>query len=170
MALDLDRVPPSRRRRAVEESVLDEPVLDEPVDEPVLDEPVIGSGVRLRRNRRVVEIDQSGVDQASEVPQTNRGAPPSTFRCPTPCRRRRIRDQGQHPFGVVLPPDSVLYDNTIPEVWFASEELAQANGFVKAPNKPRLTSRSGGQIFRITVTTLPRIAASLPGIGSNAGL
>lgn len=35
--------------------------------------------------------------------------------------------------GLYYTPDSVLYDNTIPEVWFASEELAQSNGFVKAP-------------------------------------
>jgi len=35
--------------------------------------------------------------------------------------------------GLYYTPDSVLYDNTIPEVWFASEELAQGNGFVKAP-------------------------------------
>ena len=35
--------------------------------------------------------------------------------------------------GLYYTPDSVLYENTIPEVWFASEELAQSNGFVKAP-------------------------------------
>lgn len=35
--------------------------------------------------------------------------------------------------GLYYTPDSALYDNTIPEVWFASEELAQANGFVQAP-------------------------------------
>jgi len=35
--------------------------------------------------------------------------------------------------GMYYTPDSALYDNTIPEVWFASEELAQANGFVRAP-------------------------------------
>ncbi len=35
--------------------------------------------------------------------------------------------------GLYYTPDSALYDNTIPEVWFASEDLAQANGFVKAP-------------------------------------
>ncbi|WP_313674549.1 hypothetical protein [Mycolicibacterium sp.] len=35
--------------------------------------------------------------------------------------------------GLYYTPDSVLYENTLPEVWFASEELAQANGFVKAP-------------------------------------
>lgn len=36
--------------------------------------------------------------------------------------------------GLYYTPDSALYDNTIPEVWFASEELAQSNGFVKAPD------------------------------------
>ena len=35
--------------------------------------------------------------------------------------------------GLYYTPDSALYENTLPEVWFASEELAQANGFVKAP-------------------------------------
>ncbi len=35
--------------------------------------------------------------------------------------------------GMYYTPDSALYENTIPEVWFASEELARANGFVKAP-------------------------------------
>ncbi|CAN1567401.1 LGFP [Mycobacteriaceae bacterium] len=35
--------------------------------------------------------------------------------------------------GLYYTPDSGLYDNTLPEVWFASEELAQANGFLKAP-------------------------------------
>lgn len=35
--------------------------------------------------------------------------------------------------GLYYTQDSVLYESTIPEVWFASEELAQANGFVKAP-------------------------------------
>lgn len=34
--------------------------------------------------------------------------------------------------GLYYTPDSELYDHTIPEVWFASEELAQANGFHKA--------------------------------------
>lgn len=35
--------------------------------------------------------------------------------------------------GLYYTPESALYDNTVPEVWFASEELAQANGFIKAP-------------------------------------
>lgn len=35
--------------------------------------------------------------------------------------------------GLYYTPESMLYDNTVPEVWFASEEVAQANGFVRAP-------------------------------------
>ena len=35
--------------------------------------------------------------------------------------------------GLYYTPDSVLYDNTVPEVWFASEDVAQVNGFIKAP-------------------------------------
>ena len=35
--------------------------------------------------------------------------------------------------GLYYTPDSVLYENTLPEVWFSSEEMAQSNGFVKAP-------------------------------------
>ncbi|MCI4676293.1 sunset domain-containing protein [Candidatus Mycolicibacterium alkanivorans] len=34
--------------------------------------------------------------------------------------------------GLYYTPDCALYDHTVPEVWFASEELAQANGFIKA--------------------------------------
>jgi len=36
--------------------------------------------------------------------------------------------------GLYYTPDSALYDNTVPEVWFASEDVAEANGFVKAPD------------------------------------
>lgn len=35
--------------------------------------------------------------------------------------------------GLYYLPESALYDNTLPEVWFASEDVAQANGFVRAP-------------------------------------
>lgn len=34
--------------------------------------------------------------------------------------------------GLYYTPDCALYDHTLPEVWSASEELAQANGFIKA--------------------------------------
>lgn len=35
-------------------------------------------------------------------------------------------------FGLYYTPSSELYDDTIAEVWLASEEIAQANGFIKA--------------------------------------
>ena len=35
--------------------------------------------------------------------------------------------------GLYYTPESALYDNTLPEVWFASEDVAEANGFVRAP-------------------------------------
>lgn len=44
------------------------------------------------------------------------------------------RVKGNTHSGLYYTPESVLYDSTLPEVWFASEELAQANGFVKAPD------------------------------------
>ena len=34
--------------------------------------------------------------------------------------------------GLYYMPDSVLYEETMAEIWFASEEIAQANGFHKA--------------------------------------
>ena len=43
------------------------------------------------------------------------------------------RIKGNTHSGLYYTPDSALYDNTLPEVWFASEDLALANGFVKAP-------------------------------------
>jgi uncharacterized protein with LGFP repeats len=35
-------------------------------------------------------------------------------------------------FGLYYMPDSALYDDTLAEIWFASEEIARANGFIKA--------------------------------------
>jgi uncharacterized protein with LGFP repeats len=35
-------------------------------------------------------------------------------------------------FGVYYMPDSELYEDTLAEIWFATEEIAQANGFIKA--------------------------------------
>ena len=35
-------------------------------------------------------------------------------------------------FGLYYTPGSALYDDTLAEIWFASEEVAEANGFVKA--------------------------------------
>jgi uncharacterized protein with LGFP repeats len=35
-------------------------------------------------------------------------------------------------FGLYYLPDSVLYEDTLAEIWFVNEEIARANGFVKA--------------------------------------
>ena len=35
-------------------------------------------------------------------------------------------------FGVYYMPDSALYEDTLAEIWFATEEIAQANGFTRA--------------------------------------
>ena len=40
--------------------------------------------------------------------------------------------KGNVSFGLYYTPSSALYHDTIAEIWFASEEAAQANGFVKA--------------------------------------
>ena len=71
-------------------------------------------------------------------------SPTSRPAAPRHARRStfRLSDPYQAPDGYVIKanthsglyytPDSALYDHTVPEVWFASEELAQANGFLKA--------------------------------------
>ncbi|WP_435870373.1 sunset domain-containing protein, partial [Mycobacterium tuberculosis] len=35
-------------------------------------------------------------------------------------------------FGLYYPPGSALYHDTLAELWFASEEVAQVNGFIRA--------------------------------------
>jgi uncharacterized protein with LGFP repeats len=35
-------------------------------------------------------------------------------------------------FGLYYMPDSAMYEDTLAEIWFASEEIARANGFIKA--------------------------------------
>jgi uncharacterized protein with LGFP repeats len=114
--LDLDEITPSRRRHAVEE-----PATEEYAEEVVED-------VRF----------ESTFDEAPEPPEA--AAEDDPWR---PAIHLPLADPFQAPEGYVIKgnthsglyytPDSVLYDNTIPEVWFASEELAQANGFVRAP-------------------------------------
>ncbi len=40
--------------------------------------------------------------------------------------------KGNARFGLYYTPDSALYDDAFAEIWFASEEVARANGFIKA--------------------------------------
>ena len=101
--------------------------------------------LRPRRRHAVAESTSAETDDLVEEirpePTTSNSAPAEDpWR---PAIHLPLADPFQAPEGYVIkgnthsglyyPPDSVLYDNTIPEVWFASEELAQANGFVQAP-------------------------------------
>lgn len=70
-------------------------------------------------------------------------------------------------FGLYYPPGSALYHDTLAELWFASEEVAQVNGFIRRIDSLHADQH---QTLRITVTTLPSTVASLPGMGSKAGL
>lgn len=136
--LDLDEIAPSRHRHAAEE-----PVADEFVAEVVED---------VRFESRFDAPEVSGFDEPREEPSFEwapatagfeEGAEPAADEPWRPAIHLPLADPFQAPEGYVIKgnthsglyytPDSVLYDNTIPEVWFASEELAQANGFVKAP-------------------------------------
>lgn len=102
----------------------------------------------LDRPRRRHAVDEPASVVADEVVEEIRSEPPSSDSEPAddpwrPAIHLPLADPFQAPEGYVIKgnthsglyytPDSMLYDNTIPEVWFASEELAQANGFVKAP-------------------------------------
>ena len=62
------------------------------------------------------------------------GGPPFTCRSRTPIQAPQgyFIKANTHS-GLYYTPESVLYENTLPEVWFASEDVAQANGFVRAP-------------------------------------
>ena len=77
---------------------------------------------------------ESRIDQASGVPVDEPWRPAIHLPLADPYQAPQgYVIKGNTHSGLYYTPDSVLYDNTIPEVWFASEELAQGNGFVKAP-------------------------------------
>ncbi len=112
--LDLDEYTPSRRRHAADEPEVDDDVIVAEVVEDVHEEITV----------------EEVPEEAAEEPWR-------------PAIHLPLADPYQAPDGYVIKgnthsglyytPDSALYENTIPEVWFASEELAQSNGFVKAP-------------------------------------
>ena len=43
-------------------------------------------------------------------------------------------------FGLYYTPSSALYHDTLAEIWFANEEVAQANGFVESRLRPSARS------------------------------
>ena len=110
--LDLDEIAPSGRRHAI-----DEPAFDDYATEVV------------------EEVSfESRIEQASEGPVDDPWRPAIHLPLADPYQAPEgYVIKGNTHSGLYYTPDSVLYDNTLPEVWFATEELAQANGFVKAP-------------------------------------
>jgi uncharacterized protein with LGFP repeats len=134
--LDLDEIAPSRHRRAVEEPEAEEPLAEE-AEESMAEEPVAEADIDEGHATDTVVED---LPSESEVEEESSAAVEEPWQ---PAIHLPLADPLQAPEGYVIKgnthsglyytPDSELYDNTIPEVWFASEELAQANGFVKAP-------------------------------------
>jgi hypothetical protein len=115
--LDMDEIGSPRRRRAVEEPAA--PFVPEVPVEDVTAEP-------------------EDYGRPAESPQSDEHTPAAA----KPAIHLPLADPYQAPEGYVIKanthsglyytPECALYDHTIPEVWFASEELAQANGFIKA--------------------------------------
>ncbi|QEN14926.1 LGFP repeat-containing protein [Mycolicibacterium sp. ELW1] len=121
--LDMGELGTPRRRRAAEPET---PLAPEPAPEEILESDV-------------VDIEEEDSTQPAEVLQSDVHAEAAANR---PAIHLPLSDPYQAPEGYVVKanthsglyytPDSALYDHTVPEVWFASEELAQANGFHKA--------------------------------------
>jgi uncharacterized protein with LGFP repeats len=125
--LDMGELGSPRRRRAAEPEPEPEPqaaAIVEPEPEPDVEEP---------------DDSDQPITEPAEVLQSDVPAGAAATR---PAIHLPLADPYQAPDGYVIKanthsglyytPDSALYDHTVPEVWFASEELAQANGFLKA--------------------------------------
>ena len=128
--LDMGEIGTPRRRRAAEPEP--EPEFTEPEPEPEFEPEEIAES-------DVVDIEGDEFTQPAEVLQSDVHAEAAPAR---PAIHLPLSDPYQAPEGYVIKanthsglyytPESALYDHTVPEVWFASEELAQANGFLKA--------------------------------------
>jgi len=97
--------------------------------------------------RQVLEAGVPAAASPDAEPRSGRHAAPSTVDS-TPDETRRptihlpLEDPYQVPdgypikantgFGLYYTPDSALYHDTLAEIWLSSEEVAQANGFIKA--------------------------------------
>lgn len=121
--LDLDEIGAPRKRHSAEEITSWTAEFDESDQEVVETETVIET---------VVEDD--GWDRYQEPPADEPWRPAIHLPLADPYQAPEgYFIKGNTHSGLYYTPESALYDNTIPEVWFASEDLAQANGFVKAP-------------------------------------
>lgn len=110
--LELDEISPPRHRHAVDEVEVDR------YEREVIDE--------VRPQREAAVWDSAPAEEpwrpAIHLPLADPFQAPEGYVI-----------KGNTHSGLYYTPDSVLYESTLPEVWFASEELAQSNGFVRAP-------------------------------------
>ena len=93
---------------------------------------------------REVEIDEVEVEIEIDSGESQDGEADAAADVWRPAIHLPLADPLQAPAGYAIKgnthsglyytPDSPLYDSTVPEVWFASEDVAEANGFVKAPD------------------------------------
>lgn len=119
-------------------------------------EDVLGSGVPSGFGRHAaLETSATGPIDVEEVVEAREVPPPAALElvsepaaAPGPTQPGRptihlpLEDPFQAPagypikasarFGLYYTPSSALYDDTIAEIWLASEEIAEANGFIKA--------------------------------------
>jgi uncharacterized protein with LGFP repeats len=117
--LELDEtIGAPRRRHAVAESWFEE--FDAVIEEPV--EPEYQPEYQRAQDPPVEEPVEESWRPAIHLPLADPFQAPEGYWI-----------KGNTHSGLYYTPESVLYDNTIPEVWFASEDVAQANGFVRAP-------------------------------------
>ena len=127
--VDLDELPPPRRRHAVDDDLWD--------SEPRFDWGAPESGEDIQE----VIIETQTVTQTFEVDDSGEagdGGEPWRPAIHLPLADPYQPPEGYHikantHSGLYYTPESELYDNTVPEVWFASEDVAQANGFIRAP-------------------------------------
>jgi uncharacterized protein with LGFP repeats len=122
--------------------VAEEPDADYPEAEPEDDAAdaaaaagALAAGAGLRAGRHAATDDEEPSEPAAEAPAAPVGGGRPTIHLP-------LDDPYQAPdgypikastrFGLYYTPGSALYHDTVAEIWLASEEVAQANGFLKA--------------------------------------
>nr|WP_236147518.1 hypothetical protein [Mycolicibacterium sp. CH28] len=115
--LDMGEIGRPRRRRAAEDEPPAELATPEVTDERAPAEPVAEPAEDLQSDVHA----ESPARPAIHLPLADPYQAPDGY----------VIKANTHS-GLYYTPESALYDHTVPEVWFASEELAQANGFIKA--------------------------------------
>ena len=115
--LDMGELGTPRRRRAAEEPAAPL-VSEEPVEDVVAEPEDYGLPVESPHSD---EDTETAAKPAIHLPLADPYQAPEGY----------VIKANTHS-GLYYTPECPLYDHTVPEVWFASEELAQANGFIRA--------------------------------------